>query len=833
MRRKVTDFIHDQSKTLAERLWQSGGKWNSEETELFLVNKNGKPIWASFSTSALMESGSFAGVLAMVTDITNKKLAEEKLQQERYLLRTLIDNIPDYIFVKDTDGRHLVNNKANVNHSEFQTQGETLGRLKVDSITDGNFEGFADEDRRILESGKPLINKEERLTADNGEHRWFLTSKIPLKDATGNAVGLIGISRDITERKIIEEELRQFNERYEFLSKATNDAIWDWDMKLKKVTWNYGLQSIFGYALADIDFTFDWLCDNIHPEDRLNVERSIDEAFEDNQNTWSYTYRFRTADGEYKFVHDRAYIIYDEANKPIRMIGAMQDISERMEAIEEIEKLSFVASKINNAVVITDADQNIEWVNDSFSRMTGYSSEEVKGQKSDFLWGNETDGTVVNRMNEMIRQHDSFSGELINYSKTGRRYWVKVSITPVFNDDGALKNFIAIQTDITEQKEFENRITAIARELSSLIENANVPIFGIDRNGYINEWNKVAAELSGITKSEILGKRWLDELVGPENKQAAGQMVADVLQGTPVSNFELPVFTKNKKRLILLLSASPRRNTEKVIHGAIMVAQDITELIEYRRNLEKMVQARTRDLNDAVQKEKELVNMKSKFVSIASHEFRTPLSTITLATGFLKKFTQRLKPEDIEEKLVGIEKQVNHMTHLLDDVLMIGKIEGGKIPVRLAPINTLEFFERLVGEIEQSTARTHEIRLINNLQVPTIISDEKLLRNIVINTLTNAIKFSPGAKYVDLTLRSDFDKFSFVVRDYGIGIPAEDMKQLFEPFYRASNVNAIQGTGLGLSIIKKAVDLLHGFIDVKSEVGQGTELNIILPVTHE
>jgi PAS domain S-box-containing protein len=832
--RKASDFMDEKSKALAEKLWRKDEVQHGEKTELTLIDKHGKTILACFSTSAVLDRhGKFTGVLAMVTDITNKRIAEEKLQRERSLLRTLIDNIPDYIFVKDTNGRHLVNNTANVRLLGFQTEEETLGKSLVDLIPDGDYEGFVEEDRQVLQSGKPLINKEECITTSSGDRRWFLTTKIPLKDERGLPIGLIGISRDITTRKAIEKKLRQFNERYEFLSKATNDAIWDWDIKRNVITWNHGLHSIFGYTENATEYSFDWLVDKIHPEDRTNAERSIHDAFAGKQNTWSFTYRFATADGMYKFVHDRAYVIYDENYKPVRMIGAMQDISARMEAIEEIEKLSFVASKISNAVVITDAAQNIEWVNDSFSRMTGYSSEEVRGRKSDFLWGPETDGSVVNRMNAMARRQEPFSGELINYSKTGRKYWTKVNITPVFNDVGELKNFIAIQTDITEQKEFENKITTIAREISSLIENANVPIFGIDRNGYINEWNKVSQKLSGISKSELVGKKWLEELVGPENREAAGQMIAGVLQGNSVSNFELPVVTKTRKRLILLLSASPRRDTEKGIHGAIMVAQDVTELIEYRRNLEKMVQDRTRELNEALQKEKELVNMKSKFVSIASHEFRTPLSTITLATGFLKKFTPRLKPEDIQEKLVGIEKQVHHMTHLLDDVLMIGKIEGGKIPVRLTPVNTLDFFEKLIGEVEQSTARTHEIRLINNLQVPTIISDEKLLRNIVINTLTNAIKFSPGAKHVDLTLRSDFDKFSFAVRDYGIGIPQGDMKQLFEPFHRGSNVNAIQGTGLGLSIIKKAVDLLHGFIDVKSEVGKGTELNIILPVMHE
>ncbi|MCD9015693.1 PAS domain-containing sensor histidine kinase [Parachryseolinea silvisoli] len=390
-----------------------------------------------------------------------------------------------------------------------------------------------------------------------------------------------------------------------------------------------------------------------------------------------------------------------------------------------------------------------------------------------------------------------------------------------------------MQFDISQQRELESRFTAVARELASLIENANVPIFGIDRNGYINEWNTVISGLSGMTKLDLLGKRWVNEFVGIENRAATEHMIARVLQGDAISNFELPVFTKNDKRLVLLLSAFPRRDPEKIINGAIFVAQDITELIEYRRNLEKMVQDRTRELNHALQKEKELVNMKSKFVSIASHEFRTPLSTITSATEFIKKLMPPGMPFEVEQKLIQIEKQVAHMTHLLDDVLTIGKIEGEKIPVRLCVVDIRDFFRRLSREIEQNTGGTHKIRLIYNVLFDTIESDEKLLRNIVINTLTNAIKFSPGAKYIDLTLAGDDEKLTLNVRDYGIGIPDVDMKQLFEPFYRGSNANAIQGTGLGLSILQKAVDLLHGYVDIKSEVGKGTELTVTLPRMHK
>jgi PAS domain S-box-containing protein len=798
-------------------------------------HKSGEWRWLEGSANNLIHLSSIQGIVTNLRDVTHRRMLEEDLQQKKYFLEKAQETAKVGYWISDPyhENASMIWSKETcrifgIEESDFDHRVETFFQF----IHPEDCVKVLQHSQKAI-AGKSAYNIDHRIRLKDESIRWVHEQAEIIRDDRGEATKIIGIVQDITDRKVIEEVLRQFNERYELLSRATNDAIWDWDVRIGMVSWNHGMQTIFGYPEKDVDFTLNWWKDRVHPEDYADVDISINKAFAEKQKNWSHTYRFQAADGSYKYVYDRAYIIYDGALRVVRMIGAMQDISERMLAMEEIEKLSFVASKTDNSVIIMDPKQNIEWVNESFVRMTGYTLEEVKGRKPDFLRGPETDIKMVKWIDAKMRQKESISGELINYSKTGRKYWLKLDIAPVFGDDGQLKHFTSIQSDITEQKEFEARITAIARELSSLIENANVPIFGIDRNGYINEWNKVSADLSGISKSELLGRRWIDELVGADHRQTAEQMIAHVLHGNPVSNFELPVFTKNKKRLTLLLSASPRRDTEKIINGAILVAQDITELIEYRRNLEKMVQDRTRELNGALQKEKELVNLKSRFVSIASHEFRTPLSTITVATGFLKKFKQKMRPEEIDDKLANIEKQVGHMTHLLDDVLMIGKVEAGKIPVRLMPIDTLEFFERLCREVEQSAARTHEIRLRHYLQSQTMLSDEKLLRNIVINTLTNAIKFSPEAQYVDLTLRSDADKLSVEIRDYGIGIPEEDMKELFEPFHRGSNANTIQGTGLGLSIIKKAVDLLQGFIDVKSELGKGTELTIILPALHE
>jgi signal transduction histidine kinase len=222
--------------------------------------------------------------------------------------------------------------------------------------------------------------------------------------------------------------------------------------------------------------------------------------------------------------------------------------------------------------------------------------------------------------------------------------------------------------------------------------------------------------------------------------------------------------------------------------------------------------------------------MKNKFVSMVSHEFRTPLSSISLASGFIKKYQHKISKEEAEIKLDNIEKQVRHMTFLLNDILTIGKSEAGKIQAQVTALPLRPFFQNLIKDVEHSTGGTHKVEMTMESYYETIHSDEKLLRNIIINLLTNAIKFSPLQKSVILEVKCAKDKLSVKSQDKGMGISSEDMPNIFTAFHRGNNVGVVQGTGLGLSITKKAVDLLHGEIHVTSELGIGTTFTITLPI---
>jgi signal transduction histidine kinase len=254
-------------------------------------------------------------------------------------------------------------------------------------------------------------------------------------------------------------------------------------------------------------------------------------------------------------------------------------------------------------------------------------------------------------------------------------------------------------------------------------------------------------------------------------------------------------------------------------NGIILAVHDITP----RKNAE-------RELLVALQREKELNEMKTRFVSTVSHEFRTPLATILSSAELLRLYPDKLDDGEKLDLLRGIEEGTKRMRRLLDEVLTLGRAESGKLQLRPTRLALPEFCRKVVGELRIGEGKQHEIVLEDRFDLDSAELDENLLRHILNNLLSNAIKYSPAGSRVTLTLARDDDKVRLTVQDSGIGIPAEDQPRMFESFHRASNVENRQGTGLGLSIVKKAVDLHGGSISFESQVGAGTKFIIVLPL---
>lgn len=253
---------------------------------------------------------------------------------------------------------------------------------------------------------------------------------------------------------------------------------------------------------------------------------------------------------------------------------------------------------------------------------------------------------------------------------------------------------------------------------------------------------------------------------------------------------------------------------------------DLQQEIAQRQHLEA-------ELRQSLTKEKELSELKSNIISVVSHEYRTPLATILSSSELLQHYGHKWQEDKKQRHFQRIQNTIHHMTQLISDVLLINKAEAGKLEFKPVSLDLETFCQELVEELQLTVKTPHQIGFRCQGRSRWVGLDEKLLRQFLTNLLSNAIKYSPEGGTVKFDLIFDADQVRFRIKDQGIGIPEKEQAQLFDAFYRSSNVGTISGTGLGLAIVKKCVERHQGEIAVDSEVGKGTTFIVTIPVESE
>ncbi|HBB33855.1 MAG TPA: hybrid sensor histidine kinase/response regulator [Cyanobacteria bacterium UBA8803] len=266
------------------------------------------------------------------------------------------------------------------------------------------------------------------------------------------------------------------------------------------------------------------------------------------------------------------------------------------------------------------------------------------------------------------------------------------------------------------------------------------------------------------------------------------------------------------------------------------VAEQVEELKQKNQYLQREIAQRQHleeELRNALIKEKELSELKSNIISVVSHEYRTPLTTILSSAELLEHYSQKWPIDKKKRHFQRIQNTVHHMTQLISDVLLINKAEVGKLEFKPSPLDLVVFCRELVEELQLTINSQHYINFNSQAGCCSVYMDEKLLRQFLTNLLSNAIKYSPDGGNIQFDLLLSKDAVSFRIQDEGIGIPTKDQVKLFDAFYRSSNVGTISGTGLGLTIVKKCVELHKGTVTVESEVEVGTTFTVTIPVPQD
>jgi len=360
-------------------------------------------------------------------------------------------------------------------------------------------------------------------------------------------------------------------------------------------------------------------------------------------------------------------------------------------------------------------------------------------------------------------------------------------------------------------------------QLATLLRSMSDAVIATDAEGMITFMNPAAEALTGWQQEDALGQAVTTvlQLINEVTETPAENPIAKVLKSQQVEyldNFTALV-TKTGTHIPIGDSASPLTRPSGEVLGAVMVFWDMSD----RRQTEL--------LSQALEKEKELNQLKSQFVSTVSHEFRNPLAIIRTATELLEKRQNLTEPQK-HAYLQRIKTSVRSMNQLMEDVLFIGQAEADRLGFQPAPLHLEQFCRDLAEEFSMFEGSSHSIVFNSQGDSLNAWMDERLLRYILTNLLSNAIKYSPPSTTVQLMLRIDpaQQTATFLVQDQGIGIPEADQTRLFDSFFRASNATSIQGTGLGLAIVKRCVEAHSGQISVTSQVGTGTTISITLPL---
>jgi PAS domain S-box-containing protein len=376
----------------------------------------------------------------------------------------------------------------------------------------------------------------------------------------------------------------------------------------------------------------------------------------------------------------------------------------------------------------------------------------------------------------------------------------------------------AVIDDISERKRAEQALQQRHQEVVTLLDSLPGYAFFKDAQGRYVMANQNFCRAVGATSDAIVGKNDFDLFPRELAEKYRADDAALLASGRPLLVGEEEMREPGRSFYVQTTKV-PVKNEQGKVVGLIGLALDITD----RKKAEE-------ELLRTLAREKELGELKSNFVSMVSHEFRTPLGIVMSSAEILRDYLEQLAPDERQHHLLSITRSVRRMAELMEEVLVLGRLDAGKMAYNPAPLDLQVLSRRITDEVYSATEKRCPISLILDKAPTEVHADERLLRHILNNLLSNAVKYSEAGTPVDLIVARHRCEAVFTVKDRGIGIPEEDKQWLFNAFQRGRNVGQRTGTGLGLVIVKRCVELHRGSIDIQSKCGEGTCVTVRLPI---
>jgi PAS domain S-box-containing protein len=483
------------------------------------------------------------------------------------------------------------------------------------------------------------------------------------------------------------------------------------------------------------------------------------------------------------------------------------------------------ALNVSSMVSITNNKGIIEHVNDNFCKISKYSKDELIGQNHRIINSGYHSKEFFRELWETIANGNIWKGELKNVAKDGNMYWLDTTIVPIVNEDGKTFKYLAIRSDITQRKRSFEELKASEENYKNLSENTLVSVFTTDMETLkAITVNEVGARLFGYkSKKDFLDN--YDQSTHFVNLKHREKNIKTVKEKGELRNKVQEMKKVDGTRFWANIFI--KLNSEKNITQTVII--DVTQQMHYHEELEAKVKERTLKLTKSLEREKEMNEMKTRFVTNASHEFRTPLAGILTSAYLIEKYTTTEEQKKRAAHISRISASVNDLTNILNDFLSHAEFNKGAVEVESAVFDLPEFIKTIVDELGGMINKKNQLIIYNHHGEVSIEQSKKIFKSILLNLLSNASKYSPQEKEIHLTSTVTDERILITVKDFGIGIPKEDQKFLFTEFFRAKNAENMQGTGIGLSIVNKYMELLGGTVSFISQLNEGSTFTIEFP----
>lgn len=781
--------------------------------EYRVIAKNGTEVWI-LDQGRIIERSTEGKPLRMIgthTDITEEQKKTELIRQDEAKLRSLLTSLPDNIFIFSAEGTYL-EFYANQPGLVLSPEESIAGKHLSDFFPRKQVELFLDKFVEAKEK-KDVVSFYYSLNID--ELEFVFEARIyAISDDK-----ILAIIRDDTERARAQNKLLESQVNLEEAQRIAQFGYWNVDLNSGRTFFSNKMFELLGYEQDEVVPSPEKLMQRIHQGDK-HLMLSIINEVTSRGGQQEATVRLQLPSGHISYVEVQVNNEQRTHSEKPMLHGTMLDITRRRTAEIALENSERKYRKYIDqspiAVFIINRSGRILHANKAACSLTGFPLDELTGMQMDALIPEESKAVHAAHFNDVIASGTK-ADELFVQNKYGGRTEVNM-VASLLDEDEVITYCI----DISRIKEMIKQLAENQLRFDNYFSAINDLIYFIDiRTGRLTLANDFYEKVIGIDPKLMNDpiEYWLSHVVHPDDRELYISYNEKAYQQKK-SSFQYRIIDKNgsvrwlwdRNWLVYDQEGKPIR-----LEG---IATDITE--------SKNIEMATRQ---ALVKEKELNELKSRFISTTSHEFRTPLTSIFSSAELLEHYGHKWADEKRIYYYKKIQRVVNQLKGLLDDVILIDRVESGKLQFNPQPIRLKAFVNDILEEFSLYKNEQIIFEFVYDCPQEYYRLDEKLSGQIFRNLLSNAFKYSPNGGRVKLSVTEADDLLVIQVSDEGIGISQEDIQRLFTRFFRGNNTAGIEGTGLGLPIMRNAVQFHGGIINVQSELNKGSTFTVTIPVT--